>query len=151
MKKRVDGKNLFTDKDAMMLNNKKRGARSNNRILLCMPASLHECIAEIRFRENTTLRYLVEKSMAPAIGNPDTNRKPQAVLHLCSVAAKKIITTSVKVNQDEYNTLRAINYYWRVSYSDFLVDALIRHIVQNYGEAYPDAPGMKELQKAIKH
>ncbi len=136
----------LVDKDAFL----QRG--TGKRTLICIPATLHNCIDEIRYRENTTLRSLVSKAMASYVYSEITHAPtaPDAALHFCTIDGERKVSTSITFNVEEFNTLRAVNHYWRVTYSQFVVDVLIRYLVQTYGETHPDVPGMDLLKNSMK-
>ena len=145
MKKLKKGCDPLVDKDAFQRRN-----GSGRRTLICLPATLHHCIDEIRYQDNTTLRSLISKAMAACVDRSETSRAPEAEKHLYSLADDKTVTTSVTFSIEEFQTLRAARHYWKVSYSAFIVDVLIRFLVQNYGDTHPDAPGMDKLKSAVK-
>lgn len=145
MKQIIKGKDPLNDKGAFIKQPAKR-----KRILLCIPVELHSCIDEIRYKEGITLRSLVGKTLTPFISKDEITHEPSTALQLCSIKADRTVDATVILSEDEHGTLRAINHYWKVSYSAFLVDALIKLLVREYGETYPDTPGMDILKKAIK-
>lgn len=120
------------------------------RILLSIPAPLHGCIDEIRYKEGITLRGMVGKALAPFIGQEEIANKPSAALQLYSITADRTVETTVILSEEEHSTLRSINHYWKVSYSAFLTDALIKLLVEEYGQTCPDAPGMDIMKETIK-
>lgn len=139
------GTDPLKDKNAFI-----RPVAKGRKVLISIPAPLHGCIDEIRYKEGITLRGMVGKTLAQFIGQEDLIHKPSTALQLCSVKADKTVYASVILTEEEHSTLRSINHYWKVSYSAFLVDALIKLLVKEYGETYPDAPGMDTLKEAIK-
>ncbi len=141
MKQIHKGMNPFAVNNAFV-----KKSTNGKRVVMCIPAPLHDCIDEIRYQEGITLRLLVRKVLAPFIGQKVIT-KHSTDLQFCSVTADRIVETTVILSEDEHNALRAIHHYWKVSYSKFLVDALIKRIVQEYGETYPNAPGMHLLKK----
>ena len=146
MKKLKKGCDPLVNKDAFQQRNS-----GGKRTLICLPASLHSCIDEIRYCENTTLRSLISKAMATCVDRNETMHAPDAVLHLCSIKDDKTVRTSVTFSIEDFDTLRAVRHYWKVSYNAFVVDVLIRYLVMSYGDTHADAPGMDKLKSAINN
>ena len=146
MKKLKKGYDPLVDKDAFQ-----QRSGSGKRMLVCLPATLHSCIDEIRYRENTTLRSLISKAMATCLDRNETIHVPKAAMQFCSVADDKTFSSSVRFTDEEFNTLRAVRHFWKVSYSAFVVDVLIRYLVMSYGDTHADAPGMDKLKSAINN
>lgn len=145
MKQIAKGADPLKDKNAFV-----KKVTKGKIILISIPARLHSCIDEIRYKESITLRNLVGEALAEYIGKDEIAHELSIALQLCSVKAERTVDTTIILSEEEYSTLRSINHYWKVSYSAFLTDALIKLLVKEYGETYPDAPGMSILKEAIK-